>query len=56
MSAPYLLASAMARGTPLRVTRRTMEAALDWLNAEDAARARSRRPGPVRPIGLLSGS
>jgi nucleoside-diphosphate-sugar epimerase len=39
MSAPYQLATAWRRGTPLRTTRRTMTAALDWLNADDAARA-----------------
>ncbi|WP_328708260.1 NAD(P)-dependent oxidoreductase [Microbispora hainanensis] len=39
MSAPFLLASALVRGRPLRVTERTMRASLDWLNAEDAAEA-----------------
>lgn len=39
MSAPYELAAAWLRGELLRVTERTMDAALDWLNAEDAASA-----------------
>lgn len=39
MSAPYHVADAWRRGRTLRVSQRTLEAALDWLSVQDAARA-----------------